>query len=152
MNTSSNTRPGVAGHFPNRRLAREWKTVTAMIHIYCRDQHGCCLCPDCWDLMQYVSLRLCHCRFGEEKPTCAKCPVHCYQRDRREKIKSVMRYAGPRMMWEHPWLSLRHLVDGWVQNRAAARFENGRGKRAVAGGVIAPESVMSPPERSQDCM
>jgi hypothetical protein len=23
-----------------------------------------------------------------------------------------MRYAGPRMIWEHPWLSLWHLLDG----------------------------------------
>src|SRR5690348_4336483 len=101
----------------DRRLAREWKTATAMIHIYCRDQHGGALCRDCKDLSCHVSLRLDHCRFGEEKPTCAKCPVHCYQRDRREQIKQVMRYAGPRMMWEHPWLSLCHLFDGWVQNQ-----------------------------------
>jgi hypothetical protein len=116
----------------NRRLAREWKTVTAMIRIYCRDRHGAALCGDCQHLTNYVRLRLDHCRFGAEKPTCAKCPVHCYQRDRREKIKEVMRYAGPRMIWEHPWLSLRHLLDGWLQNQAAAEFENGKTKRAEA--------------------
>ncbi len=103
---------------PNRRLAREWKTVTAMIHIYCRDQHGAGLCPECQDLTRYVRLRLDHCRFGQEKPTCARCPVHCYQRERRETIKAVMRYAGPRMVWEHPWLSLCHLLDGWFRRVA----------------------------------
>jgi hypothetical protein len=116
----------------NCRLEREWKTVTAMIRIYCRDQHGANLCPDCQDLTQYVRLRLTHCRFGEEKPTCAKCPVHCYQRDRRKQIKEVMRYAGPRMMWEHPWLSLRHLLDGWGQNRETVICENGKLKQVVA--------------------
>ena len=30
----------------------------------------------------------------------AKCPVHCYQRDRREQAREVMRYAGPRMVWQ----------------------------------------------------
>ena len=65
--------------------------------------------------MRYVSVRLDRCRFGPDKPTCAKCPVHCYQRDSREQIKVVMRYAGPRMMWEHPWLSLWHLLDGWFR-------------------------------------
>jgi len=104
---------------PNRRLAREWKTVTSMIQIYCRDQHGAGLCPDCQDLTRYVRARLDHCRFGPEKPTCAKCPVHCYQRERRETIKVVMRCAGPRMMWEHPWLSLRHLLDGWLHHTPA---------------------------------
>jgi YbgA-like uncharacterized protein len=116
--------------FPNRRLAREWKTVTAMIHIYCRDQHGGTSCPDCHDLKGYVSLRLEHCRFGDEKPTCANCPVHCYQCDRREKIKEVMRYAGLRMLWEHPWLSLRHLLDGWLQNQAAAALAEAKAPRA----------------------
>jgi len=117
--------------FSNRRLAREWKTVHEMIHIYCRDQHGGRLCRDCQDLTCYVSLRLEHCRFAEEKPTCAKCPVHCYQRDRREQIKAVMRYSGPPMLWEHPWLSLRHLLDGWLQNRAAATFEKAKAAQAA---------------------
>jgi hypothetical protein len=103
----------------NRRLAREWNTVTSMIQIYCRDQHGAGLCPDCQDLTRYVRARLDHCRFGPEKPTCAKCPVHCYQRERRDTIKSVMCYAGPRMMWEHPWLSFRHLLDGWFRRAPA---------------------------------
>lgn len=107
--------PGIKTTFAQRRLAREWKTVTAMIHIYCRDQHGGALCSECEALKHYVSLRLDRCRFGVEKPTCAKCPVHCYQKDRREQIKAIMRYAGPKMIWEHPWLSLWHLLDGWFR-------------------------------------
>jgi hypothetical protein len=106
-----------AGPFPNGRLSREWTTVTVMLDIYCRDHHGVALCRECQDLKHYVSQRLKRCRFGEEKPTCVKCPVHCYQRERREQIKTVMRYAGPRMLWEHPWLSLRHMVDGWLGRR-----------------------------------
>jgi hypothetical protein len=30
----------------------------------------------------------------------------------RERVRTVMRYAGPRMMWRHPFLALAHLVDG----------------------------------------
>jgi len=101
-----------AGRFTRRRLAREWRTVTAMLHIYCREHHAGPLCGECQSLSRYVRLRLDRCRFGEAKPACAKCPVHCYQRDRREQIKAVMRFAGPRMVWEHPWLSLCHLLDG----------------------------------------
>jgi hypothetical protein len=106
-----------ATRFTGRRLHREWETVSAMLRIYCRDVHGESLCPDCQALMSYVELRLDRCRFGKDKPTCAKCPVHCYRRQRREEIKAVMRYAGPRMMWEHPWLSLRHLLDGWFSRK-----------------------------------
>jgi hypothetical protein len=61
----------------------------------------------------YASVRLDRCRFGAAKPTCAHCPVHCYQRDRRAQMRVVMRYAGPRMLWRHPLLSLGHWWDGF---------------------------------------
>ena len=115
--------PATLVNFSNRRLGREWKTVKAMVHIHCRDQHGAALCQECQGLMQYIQLRLERCRFGEAKPTCARCPVHCYQRDRREQIKAVMRYAGPRMLWEHPWLSLCHLLDGRLRRPILAPRE-----------------------------
>jgi len=121
MNTSGATiMPNTTRKFANRRLAREWKTVTAMLRLYCRDKHGGALCGECQGLMHYVGVRLDRCRFAEAKPTCAQCPVHCYQRERREQIKVVMRYAGPRMLWEHPWLSLGHLLDGWLRRWAQA--------------------------------
>ena len=100
--------------FVGGRLAREWRTISAMIHVYCRDRHHANgLCAECLQLRDYAATRLERCRFGVEKPTCAKCPVHCYQRARREQIKAVMRYAGPRMLWQHPVLSLRHWLDGF---------------------------------------
>lgn len=96
------------------RLAREWKTMSAMVRIYCRDHHpGEGLCDECRQFLDYAGVRLERCRFGQEKPTCANCPVHCYQRDRREQARVVMRYAGPRMIWEHPITSLRHWLDGY---------------------------------------
>jgi hypothetical protein len=96
------------------RLAREWKTMITMTRIYCRDHHQpeSDLCKECKQFLSYANTRLERCRFGEEKPTCAMCPVHCYQRDRREQVRVIMRYAGPRMMWEHPIMSLRHWLDG----------------------------------------
>lgn len=96
------------------RLAREWNTMTTMVGIYCRDHHFTThgLCKECAQFLSYANTRLERCRFGVEKPTCAKCPVHCYQRDRREQVRVIMRYAGPRMMWEHPIMSVRHWVDG----------------------------------------
>jgi hypothetical protein len=97
------------------RLAREWQTMTTMVRIYCRDHHHRAegLCAECEQFLFYANVRLERCRFGEEKPTCAKCPVHCYQRERREQARVIMRYAGPRMMWEHPIMSVRHWLDGF---------------------------------------
>jgi hypothetical protein len=103
------------------RLVRERRTVLAMIECYCRDHHASVdrLCPECQDLFDYATLRLERCRFGPAKPTCAHCPVHCYLPARREQVKQVMRYAGPRMLWQHPILALRHWLDG-RRVRAAA--------------------------------
>ncbi len=87
-----------------------------MVLCYCQDLHhtlGKALCPDCEALLSYASVRLDRCRFGEMKPTCAKCPVHCYAPDRREQVRTVMRYAGPRMLWRHPILCLFHWLDSF---------------------------------------
>lgn len=96
------------------RLAREWETMKAMVRIYCRDHHHSTVdrCEECGQFLSYASLRLERCHFGQEKPTCARCPVHCYQRERREQVRVIMRYAGPRMLWEHPVLTARHWLDG----------------------------------------
>ena len=99
--------------FESKRLVREWQTIAAMVTCYCRDHHGtnASLCPECQGLLDYAAVRLERCRFGPEKPVCNKCPVHCYQPARREQVRTVMRYSGPRMLWRHPILSLRHWFD-----------------------------------------
>jgi hypothetical protein len=99
----------------NSRLVREWKTMAAMVRCYCQDHHETTagLCLECRGLLDYATLRLDRCRFGAGKPICAHCPVHCYQRNRRDQVKTVMRYAGPRMLGRHPILSLRHWLDGF---------------------------------------
>lgn len=105
-----------------RRLTRERRTVAAMIDIYCRGTHdaGPALCAECRALYEYAMRRLDHCPFGAGKPTCANCSVHCYQAQRRAQIRQVMRYAGPRMLWRHPLLALRHVLDGRIRPAALA--------------------------------
>jgi hypothetical protein len=111
---TAESKPGGQGS-ARKRLAREGRTIAAMIGCYCEGHHhaNAALCPECRQLLDYAALRLERCRFGAEKPVCAKCPVHCYQRVRREQVKEVMRYAGPRMLWQHPILSLCHWLDGF---------------------------------------
>ncbi len=96
------------------RLAREARTMAAMIRIYCQDHHGTTgtLCAGCQEILAYANLRLAKCPFQEGKTTCAQCPVHCYKPAMRGRIRLVMRYAGPRMLYYHPVLAIRHLLDG----------------------------------------
>ena len=95
-------------------MDRERRTVDAMVLIYCRGHHGTRggPCDDCLDLQEYAHARLERCRYQDAKPTCARCPVHCYRPDMRERVREVMRYSGPRMMLRHPVLAVAHLRDG----------------------------------------
>jgi hypothetical protein len=98
----------------NARILREKRTMRAMVHLYCRAQHGCLqdLCSECQALLNYAMARLERCPFGPDKPTCANCTIHCYKPDMRQQVKIVMRYAGPRMLLHHPFLACMHLIDG----------------------------------------
>jgi len=98
----------------DRHRRRELETIRAMFRIYCGDHHArrAVDCDDCAPLLDYATRRLVRCVFGREKPTCANCTVHCYTASMRVRIKDVMRYAGPRMMWRHPLLAIDHLLAG----------------------------------------
>ncbi|MWN32666.1 MULTISPECIES: nitrous oxide-stimulated promoter family protein [unclassified Gilliamella] len=94
------------------KIQQEKATVSAMIYLYCHQNHHTPrnqLCNECHDLLNYAMARLTMCRFGEHKTTCERCPKHCYRKDYKQKIKQVMRYAGPRMIIHHPIMAFRHI-------------------------------------------
>ncbi len=98
------------------RFEREKKTVSAMIKLYCREVHKSQnLCCDCQELKDYALLRLDKCPFGYDKPICNKCTIHCFSKEMREKIREVMRFAGPRMITKHPILALFHIWDSKIE-------------------------------------
>lgn len=103
------------------RIKSEKKTVGMMVRLYCRRYEGNKeLCKNCSDLLSYAEARLDRCKFGNEKPTCKKCPIHCYKPDMREKMRAVMRWAGPRMMLYHPIEAIKHLIreiNDRIENR-----------------------------------
>jgi hypothetical protein len=102
-----------------RNIRRDAKTVAAMVRIYCAGTHGSAaglLCQPCAALLEYADDRLAKCPFGEEKTTCRDCRIHCYRPSERTAMKDVMRYAGPRMLWRHPLLAIRHL---WIERLGA---------------------------------
>ncbi len=106
---------GSTGSAQLTRRAREFKMIAAMLRLYCRTHHGAkdaVLCDKCAPVHDYAHRRLERCVFGEAKPTCANCTVHCYKAGMRERVRVVMRWAGPRMLWHHPVLAIRHMIDG----------------------------------------
>ena len=115
------------------RLARELRTIEAMLRITCGDRHGggTTLCAYCAALAEYAARRLAACPFGEDKPTCTNCRIHCYGPREREAVRETMRYAGPRMLLRHPVLALKHVADG--TRPAPPKPTNTAGARRVGG-------------------
>ena len=94
------------------RIGREKHTVSWMIRLYCRKKEGNKeICSECRELEEFAHKRLSACRYGEQKTSCKKCPTHCYRKDMRERIRQVMRFAGPRMILYHPLEAVRHLFQ-----------------------------------------
>ena len=94
------------------RIKREGNTVKAMIDMYCHKHHSSAeLCSECSALLEYARKCLDKCPFQEGKTTCIKCSVHCFKPVMRERIKEVMRYSGPRMIYRHPIVVTLHLID-----------------------------------------
>ena len=132
------------------RLLRELATIEAMTQIYCADHHHSAQpCQDCRAMIDYAAKRLAVCPYGDEKPVCAKCQIHCYGKTMREKVRDVMRYAGPRMIWRHPWLALMHVIDKRYvappKPGAAARASN---PALPAGTRASPEARQGSGNRS----
>ena len=91
---------------------REKIMVSQMIELYCRKNHKVkVLCPECEELAEYARMRSEKCPFMETKTFCSNCKVHCYKPDMREKIREVMRFSGPRMIFHHPVAAIRHVIE-----------------------------------------
>ncbi len=88
-------------------------TVRTMIGMYCKKLHHPVngICGDCKMAVEYSEQRTEKCRFGKDKPICARCPVHCYKPEMRQKIREGMRYSGPRMIYNYPYLAFMHIID-----------------------------------------
>ena len=101
------------------KIQKETEVVTLMIGLYCkRKHHGSGgLCAVCSELLEYVKLRRSKCPWGDNKPFCSNCRIHCYQPQMRQRIKDVMRFSGPRMLLYHPVIAIRHLMETQRQKK-----------------------------------
>ena len=97
----------------SKRIEREKRTVEVMINMFCEHNHETekTPCDDCNELIEFANVRIDKCIFQDVKPVCSECQVHCYKKDMRDKIRKVMRFAGPRMLFKHPILGITHLID-----------------------------------------
>lgn len=120
----------------DKRL-REQRLIAEMIALYCRKRHtpgspACgegavqaqpALCPACAELVAYAQRRSERCPRMAEKTFCSACPHPCYAPAMRERVREVMRYAGPRMLMRHPVMTIRHGMETarqkWAQRAAA---------------------------------
>lgn len=99
-----------------KKRQKEQYVVEEMIRLYCRKNHPQYdkqkdqMCPECQKLSDYAKQRSQMCPFMKEKTFCANCKVHCYQPEKREQIRKVMRFSGPRMLFYHPLLAIWHLI------------------------------------------
>jgi hypothetical protein len=92
---------------------KDARVLADFVRIYCREQHrsqirrpfeiqdprlqselaGLVLCEECTRLLEHGAAKLSLCPY-EPKPSCRKCPSHCYAPGYREKVKKVMRFSG----------------------------------------------------------
>lgn len=113
----------VANSRVGAKREREKKVVSLMISLYCHKKHNgfrkdvhrrmgtSTLCTECSELDRYARQQIDRCPFMETKTFCSNCRVHCYTPEMREKIKEVMRFSGPRMLFHHPIMALRHVIE-----------------------------------------
>lgn len=106
---------------------KEKEIVRLMILLYCRKKHGAKrgLCAECERLAEYAERHTDRYPFMETKTFCSNCRAHCYTPDMREKIKTVMRFSGPRMLLHHPATAVWHLVCSLKEKRRFAK-EDGK--------------------------
>ena len=112
-----------------QKRQKEYETVLLMIQIFCHKKHGTkamknpeALCPECRQLADYVHTRIERCVFMETKSFCSFCKIHCYKPKMRERIKIVMRFSGPRMLFYHPLPAIKHLILT-IKNKRRLRGE-----------------------------
>ena len=104
---------------------REKVLVSQMIAIYCRKKHHSKgeLCPECAKLDAYARNKSDRCPFMESKTFCSNCKVHGYKPVMREKIREVMRFSGPRMLFSHPVMAISHVIESKKEKK---RLEESR--------------------------
>lgn len=102
----------------DRKMRHDLRTQLTFVSIYCQHRHAgqpktrLCLkthdvealadravylCPQCSRLVTHALVKRTNCPM-DPKPTCKRCPVHCYQPAYRTEMKAVMRFSGRKLL------------------------------------------------------
>ncbi len=94
------------------KIDKEKRTLKFMINLYCEKKHklGIEDCSNCKELYDYAANRLDGCRYGENKTSCKSCIVHCFSNEKREEIKKIMRFSGPRIIFYRPYYYISYIL------------------------------------------
>ena len=96
-----------------REIKKELKVLVDFVQVYCRARHRDSpkgkveltglmeieqnLCEECLELVNYAVLRRIRCPLNP-KPACKRCPIHCYGKEYRGRIREVMAFSGRKMI------------------------------------------------------
>ena len=102
----------------DKKLHADLKLLAKFIGVYCRHRHAKMpeapvllsthdisafhakpleLCADCRRLLAHAFVKRTACPL-DPKPTCKRCPEHCYAPHYRQQIREVMKYSGRRLV------------------------------------------------------
>ena len=77
------------------------------------------VCDECADVLRYVEKRRAYCP-KDPKPSCSFCDTHCYSAEMSDRMREVMRYAGPRSMFHgYAVAGIKHVFAERAAKRAA---------------------------------
>lgn len=89
------------------------------------------VCDECAVLLRYAEQRRASCP-KDPKPFCSNCDTHCYKPEMRERVRDVMRFAGPRSMFtRHALAGVRHVIEGRCARNRARRAAVSETKKGV---------------------
>jgi hypothetical protein len=97
----------------------EIDVIKWMINFYCVSNHkGEGICSECTELLNYAIKRNENCPHGlKNKPVCSVCEIHCYKDSYRERIREVMKFSGPRILFKKPVYGIKYLIRKKIISR-----------------------------------
>ena len=92
------------------KIDKDRRVLEAMGSIYCQGNHADAqkdeggMCPECRATIENTLSRAASCPYGHQD-----CKTHCQRGDAQIRIKAIMRYAAPKMMFRHPIMAFEYL-------------------------------------------
>ena len=81
-------------HRDRERTSFTFEPGKTPVHIV----SGPLLCGECTSLLRHAIVMRVLCPL-DPKPKCRKCPQHCYRPKYKDEMETVMKYAGPRSLF-----------------------------------------------------